>query len=289
MNVSSFKTFNAKILLFGEHLINLGSDALSIPYPQFHGKLQKTEDKDSRLLPFLNFLRSSQFSFLDELKLSTNNSLKFSSNIPEGYGSGSSGAIVASCYDHFRTDNIIDPKTLRERFSKMEAFYHGKSSGTDPLISYLDTAIKFNSDDSIDIIPELNTSFENYSLILVDSGRSREGKEYIKWFLSRLKGRKFVSILAETLVPATHNCIESYLTSSETDFRDSFAIISNIQSEHMGKLIPDNMKSLWASGQRSGDLYLKICGAGGGGFFIGLIQKDAQLPELAKFKTYSLS
>lgn len=288
MDSSPFKTFNAKILLFGEHLINLGSDALSIPYRKFNGKLIRTEKSEQRLALFLNFLTLRKFDFLDEKKLVGAKDLAFSSNIPMGYGCGSSGAIVAACYDYLKSDDIEDLKVLQSRFAMMEAFYHGKSSGTDPLISYLNEAIRFSRDKSIQLIPDLNISLDNYSLILIDSGQPREGKKYIKWFMERANDDEFKSILKEELVPATQKIINSFLDNAEYDFMSNFSIISKIQAEHMGKMIPDRMKKLWNEGSVSGELFLKICGAGGGGFFIGLLRNNAQLTLLKDYNTYSL-
>jgi len=287
--VTSFKTYNAKILLFGEHLINLGSDALSIPYDKFNGRLVKTKTPDVRLQPFLEFLKSSKFNFLDASKLQKETDLKFSSNIPEGYGCGSSGAIVAACYAYFKSDVLVDTKVLKNRFSKMEAFYHGKSSGTDPLISYFNRPIKFNADSTIQILPELNFKLEKYSLILLDSGQSREGKVYIKWFMDRSKDKFFNSILKEKLIPATQHSIDALLAADEINFENSFATISKIQLDHMDKMIPDHLKQLWINGIESGKLYLKICGAGGGGFFIGLLKRNSELAALNAYKTYSLT
>lgn len=288
MKPHPFKTFNAKILLFGEHLINLGSDALSIPYDKFNGALTKGTSSDSRLLSFLDYLRSSQFDFLDTSKLLLREELAFSSNIPEGYGCGSSGAIVAACYDHFRSDQIIDSAILKERFSKMESFYHGKSSGTDPLISYLDSAIKFSGNTGIHLIPNFGISLQDHSLILIDSGRAREGKKQIEWFMAKAEDEQFRAVLTKKLIPATQTCIASVLNTDEAALQNSFSAISNFQLEYMDHMIPDSIKTLWIAGSRSENLHLKICGAGGGGFFIGLMKKNTQLKELDRYKTYPI-
>ena len=66
-------------------------------------------------------------------------------SIPTGYGVGSSGAIVAAIYEHYIRDEYeILNKTKKNRisdliknFSLMESFSHGKSSGLDPLNSFL--------------------------------------------------------------------------------------------------------------------------------------------------------
>ena len=89
---------------------------------------------------------SSLVSFdIEKLKSAIEAGLYFDSSIPQGYGVGSSGALVAAIYDKYASDKITILENLtREKllilksiFSKMESFFHGKSSGLDPLNSYL--------------------------------------------------------------------------------------------------------------------------------------------------------
>ena len=82
----------------------------------------------------------------------------FDSSIPQGYGVGSSGALVASIYDQYAADkitileNLTRDKLLNLKaiFSLMESFFHGKSSGLDPLNSYLSLPILINSKTNIE-------------------------------------------------------------------------------------------------------------------------------------------
>src|SRR5690606_35587126 len=80
----------------------------------------------------------------------------FDSSIPQGYGVGSSGALVAAVYDKYALDkitvleNLTKEKLLQLKviFSEMESFFHGKSSGLDPLKNYLSIPILINSKDN---------------------------------------------------------------------------------------------------------------------------------------------
>ena len=82
----------------------------------------------------------------------------FDSSIPQGYGVGSSGALVAAVYDKYAfgkitvLENLTKEKLLHLKavFSLMESFFHGKSSGLDPLNSYLSLPILINSKDHIE-------------------------------------------------------------------------------------------------------------------------------------------
>ena len=101
--MSSF--FTSKILLFGEYSIVLGSQGLAIPFPKFGGKLrfQSDNEKNARvsnghLREFYNHLESIPDFHFAEMKRDLDAGLFFDSNIPQGYGAGSSGALCAAIY-----------------------------------------------------------------------------------------------------------------------------------------------------------------------------------------------
>jgi mevalonate kinase len=57
----------------------------------------------------------------------------FDSTIPQGYGVGSSGALVAAIYDKYAQDKSRFSRThsrkiitVKNIFSQMESFFHGK-------------------------------------------------------------------------------------------------------------------------------------------------------------------
>ena len=149
--------FYSKILLFGEYGIIKDSKGLSIPYNFYNGALKidenksdKTKDSNSNLKRFADYLNSLQIeqpelvSFdIESLNADISKGMYFDSSIPQGYGVGSSGALVAAIYDQYAQDKITVLENLtREKllklksiFGEMESFFHGKSSGLDPLNS----------------------------------------------------------------------------------------------------------------------------------------------------------
>ena len=155
--------FYSKILLFGEYGIIKDSKGLSIPYSFYNGALKKDENpseealrSNARLKDFINYLRSIDeavvsFEF-DKLQVDVDAGMYFDSSIPQGYGVGSSGALVAAIYDKYAQhkitvlENLTREKLLKLKtiFSEMESFFHGKSSGLDPLNSYLSIPILIN-------------------------------------------------------------------------------------------------------------------------------------------------
>jgi mevalonate kinase len=45
-------------------------------------------------------------------------------------------------------------------------------------------------------------------------------------------------------------------------------------------MIPDSIRPVWEQGLKSGAYTLKLCGAGGGGFLLGIAQNTATLEKL---------
>ena len=202
--------FYSKILLFGEYGIIKDSKGLSIPYNFFKGALKMDDNpseaaqKSNRSLrEFIGYLEMVHknspdlvsFDF-DSLKEDVASGMYFDSSIPQGYGVGSSGALVAAIYDKYATDKITVLENLtREKllklkaiFGKMESFFHGKSSGLDPLNSYLSLPILINSQDNIEStsIPAQNLDGKG-AVFLLDSGSTGETAPMVQIFMEMMK------------------------------------------------------------------------------------------------------
>jgi mevalonate kinase len=85
---------------------------------------------------------------IEQFKQDIANGMFFDSNIPQGYGVGSSGALVAAIFERYsfskhNPENISkeDLKNIKSVFGEMESYFHGKSSGMDPLICYMNLPI----------------------------------------------------------------------------------------------------------------------------------------------------
>jgi len=104
--------FYSKILLFGEYGIIKDSKGLSIPYNFYNGALKiidintsLAKDSNTKLFKFYDYLKnlnSPLVNFnLDKFHSDLKLGMYFDSSIPEGYGVGSSGALVAAIYDYY--------------------------------------------------------------------------------------------------------------------------------------------------------------------------------------------
>jgi mevalonate kinase len=152
--------FSAKVMLFGEYSILLGSSALSIPLTTFNASFRKFPEMEhvitnqysesNKILQTLcdHYLEESrifsEFLDLDHFMEDIKTGLFLDSTIPQRYGVGSSGALCAAIYSRYAVDPVDPDGTvsnqdmlrLRDLFSRMESFFHGKSSGFDPLVIY---------------------------------------------------------------------------------------------------------------------------------------------------------
>ena len=284
--------FYSKILLFGEYGIIKNSKGLSIPYNSFKGGLKigdinsKIVDQSNRSLQifrdFLSNIDSSIVVFdLKKMNKDLSNGMYFDSTIPQGYGVGSSGALVAAFYDRYAInkftvlENLTRDKILQLKsiFSSMESFFHGKSSGLDPLNSYLSLPILIHSKDKIETtgIP-LQSSNGKGAVFLIDSGESSETAPMVDIFFKSMKNTNYSKVIREDFIRITDSCVDNFLAG---DFKSLFFDIKNLSKvvlENFKPMIPQNFHKIWAKGIESNDYFLKLCGSGGGGYILGFSQ-----------------
>ena len=126
--------FYSKILLFGEYGIIQDSKGLSIPYNFYNGALKKDDNSSEiaiksneslkKFVVYLEQLQAEQPELvtfnLTVLKQDVNSGMYFDSSIPQGYGVGSSGALVAAIYDKYANDKITVLENLtREKLVQL--------------------------------------------------------------------------------------------------------------------------------------------------------------------------
>lgn len=287
--------FYSKILLFGEYGIIKDSKGLSIPYNFFNGALKKDDNpsedatksntslaKFSFYLENLSAQEPNLVTFdMDALKQDIAEGMYFDSSIPQGYGVGSSGALVAAIYQKYAFDKITVLENLtREKllnlktiFGKMESFFHGKSSGLDPLNSYLSLPILINSKDNIEStsIPSQNTAGKG-AVFLLDSGIIGETAPMVQIFMEQMKNTGFRKMLKEQFIKHTDACVEDFVSGNITSLFGNLKQLSNVVLDNFKPMIPLEFQKLWKQGIDTNDYYLKLCGSGGGGYILGFTE-----------------
>ncbi|MGC4040531.1 MAG: mevalonate kinase [Flavobacterium sp.] len=287
--------FYSKILLFGEYGIIKDSKGLSIPYNFYNGALKVDENPSAealksnaslkRFVAYLEQLQNDQpelvtFNIAD-LKADVERGMYFDSSIPQGYGVGSSGALVAAIYDKYVNakitvlENLTREKLLQLKaiFSQMESFFHGKSSGLDPLNSYLSIPILINSKDNIEAtgIPSQSATGKG-AVFLLDSGIVGETAPMVNIFMENLKEEGFRKMLKNQFVKYTDACVENFLGGDIKSLFKNTKQLSKVVLNNFKPMIPEQFHGLWQRGIDTNDYYLKLCGSGGGGYILGFTE-----------------
>jgi len=298
--------FYSKILLFGEYGIIKDSKGLSIPYNFFKGALKLDENPSDEALSsneqlkiFVTYMANIDNALVDfdfeRLQKDVDAGMYFDSSIPQGYGVGSSGALVAAIYDKYAIEKITVLENLtREKllklktiFSEMESFFHGKSSGLDPLNSYLSIPILINSKDNIEAtgIPSQSNDGKG-AVFLLDSGIVSETAPMVNIFMKNMKQEGFRNMLKDQFVKHTDACVDDFLKGDIKSLFKNTKQLSKVVLNHFKPMIPKQFHELWKKGIETNEYYLKLCGSGGGGYILGFTEDI----EIAKnsLKDYKL-
>ncbi|MEL7252334.1 MAG: hypothetical protein AAFO03_28240, partial [Bacteroidota bacterium] len=71
---------------------------------------------------------------------------------------------------------------------------------------------------------------------------------------------------------ATNRAIAALLQADEENLSTAFRKISQFQLDELPPMVLPSLHEVWRAGLNSGTYLLKICGAGGGGYCLGLTQ-----------------
>lgn len=259
-----------KILLYGEYTIMYGSEALAIPSKEFYGQWQLSNQRDERLVQLVEWLTrnpSVDYLDLDRMSFEVDGGLIFSSNIPQGYGLGSSGTLTAGIYDRYSAEPVSSLDVLRTRLSEIEGYFHGSSSGLDPLVSLLNQPIHVTAEGPRPI--ESNFEHINDLFFLLDSGLERTTSEYVTRFKAEMERPDFEKFVLFQWKPLVKECIHAHLSGDTQKLKISIAQISRWMWEEMRLFIPASHLELWEKSLDDDGYSLKLCGAGGGGMTLG--------------------
>lgn len=279
------RSYSSKLLLFGEHTVVLGGEALAIPYPNYKSywtnrtvredELQLVHALKSFVASLERYINIKKINYpiqIGKLKADIEHGYFFSTNIPIGYGLGSSGTICAAVYDSYvskeHKEHLSIPDVQKE-LAQLENIFHGNSSGIDPLVCYLDRGICLGKDniELLEHIPKLNDP--NLTGFLIDTKIKRSTTPLVNYFKKRSKEVDFYEQCTSPLSMLSKQIIGFYLKEDHQNFLETLKQISKIQLEYMYEMIPKAFHQIWKKGLDS-DLYsLKVCGAGGGGLILG--------------------
>jgi mevalonate kinase len=281
------RNFPAKILLFGEYTILNGSKALALPYGDLEGRWSFSNDDSSEAQTSRQSLRSfsthdcAHIIDLERLRSDLDQGLWFHSSIPQGYGLGSSGALIAAIYDSYGRHD----RDRKISLARLEDFFHGSSSGIDPLVSLVQKPLLIHSMDEVE---ELRGPLKTDGFFLIDSGKARQTGPLVSIFKQKLNDPQFKRSCREVLAREVNFAIDEIVQNKPEHLFHHLWLISKFQWDYFPEMIPTQMRGIWSRGLETGDYILKLCGAGGGGFFIGFSDKLGPSEKLELFKSFEL-
>ena len=282
------RTYHSKIILFGEYSMIFDATALMVPLKRFSAQWRNASHlspeaaaSNASLQRFADYL-----STLDEAKdcidlMRFNHELQYNlyldSNVPSGYGLGSSGVLVAAVYDRFalhKSDDLLQMKSL---FGKMESFFHGSSSGIDPLQCYLGQPFRITAQ-GVTLLPE-DFIPTDIHVFLADTGTKSNTKPLVQYFKKKRDDASYLRGFQTAYVPCVTACIDHLVAGKKEAFFGSLSQLTDGQLKFLRPMITDNSIDLFLE-RPDFNIGFKISGSGGGGYVLGFTD------DINKTKTF---
>ena len=281
--------YYSKVILFGEYSMIFDATALMIPLKRFSAQWQFPQSRNraasltsnQSLKRFCQYLSETEelSSLLDlqALRKDLNEGLFLASNVPSGYGLGSSGTLVAAVYDRYAVQKSDDYLQLKTLFGQMESHFHGSSSGIDPLQCYLGKPLK--------IMPKgvelLSDDFlkKDIHICLIDTKIKSNTKPLVNHFKAQRENPQFLNRFQSDYVPCVTSCINTMIEGNKELFFSSLKQLIKGQLDFLRPMVTDNTLDLFTT-EYDFNFGVKISGSGGGGYVLGFTDDVEQASKL---------
>lgn len=286
--------YYSKVILFGEYSMIFDATALMVPLQQFSARwklskltmprAKKSNENICRFRDYLADIKNISASIdIDALSRDLNFGLNLSSNVPSGYGLGSSGTLVAAVYDRYAKLHTNDLMELKSIFGQMESYFHGSSSGIDPLQCYLGKPFRI-SPQGVELV---NVGFlkRDIHICLIDTKIKSNTRPLVQHFKEQRQDEAFLSAFQRDYVPHVTDCINNLIDGSNEAFFASLTKLTKAQLLFLRPMITENTLHLF---EQDYDFHfgVKISGSGGGGYVLGFTDdKEKAKQLLADFDT----
>ncbi|MBR6878410.1 MAG: hypothetical protein IKM95_03375 [Bacteroidales bacterium] len=280
--------FHSKIILFGEYSMIFDATALMIPFRDCYGvwKTDSSLAAPGALSSNKSIRRFSQYLAADEelglmfdfprLDAELNAGLFFDSNVPTGYGLGSSGMLSAAVYQRFALRHVDDFMELKRILGRMESCFHGSSSGIDPLQCYLNQPFKITPQGVAlleeDFIPS------DIHVFLADTGIKSNTKPLVQYFKKKRDEADYLQAFQSEYVLCVSACIDQLIAGEKESFFTSLRQLTEGQMRFLRPMITDNAIDLFIE-KPNFHFGVKISGSGGGGYVLGFTDDKEKTAE----------
>ncbi len=283
--------FHSKLLLFGEYGLMFGAKALAVPFPKYSGQLvfsdgpKGDEQSASELKRFVAWLDAEKINErlhfpldLSQLRQDVGADLYFQSDIPLQYGVGSSGALCAALFQQYSFYNTeFDPTNLKADFAVLESYFHGKSSGLDPLVSFLNKPVLLEKNKLV--LPNLTLFAMPWSVCLINTGTTAATSPLVSIFLRKMEDSVFADLFRNEFLPANDGAVDAFLRKDPDKLFRHLDAIVRFQLAHFSEMIPPRfIKTI--EQLRTQGIYVKLLGSGGGGFLLAFVPNGVQFPKM---------
>ncbi|MGE5394677.1 MAG: mevalonate kinase, partial [Candidatus Saccharibacteria bacterium] len=291
----------SKLLLFGEYGLMFDAMALSVPFSRFYGSLEFDTNglqKDStheirKFFGYLSFLKENDLHYpfnLKNFKVDLEKGLCFNSNIPFQYGLGSSGALIAALFSRYAASFVekdqLSIPSVKEDLALLESYFHSKSSGLDPLVSYLNQPLLFGEDKTIQPL-DFDLSKTNWSIALIDTKTTGATGPLVQHFMECMKLPDFNTAFNSNYIPANNGCIQALLKNDSNLFFSCLEQFIAFELDNLKPMFPLDFGTLVKEALNE-KVFIKLLGSGGGGFLLAFASDEQLLKQWAKRKVVQL-
>ena len=92
----------------------------------------------------------------------------------------------------------------------------------------------------------------------------------VKKYLSDCESASFLNIIQTKIIPNSNACIDAFIQQKPSVLFEQMKSLSKYQFDSFRAMIPGFYLDLWQEGLEHTDFTLKLCGAGGGGYILGI-------------------
>ncbi|CAL6315293.1 unnamed protein product [Bathycoccus prasinos] len=110
---------------------------------------------------------------------------------------------------------------------------------------------------------------QSCSFYLLDSEVSRSTQPFVDIYNEKKRDADFNSRILKPLKESSNRAIEGFLH-GDSNFLSNIELLSKLQFEGFKEMILPAFVPLWEKGLSTGDFYLKLCGAGSGGYYLAI-------------------
>ena len=138
------------------------------------------------------------------------------------------------------------------------------------MVSYLSTGVLIEKENECSRIEIPAKNANDFGLFIINSKIERRTAPLVEIFKEKLKtNSEFSDVVHSKLIPLNNEIIQCYIQNDAETGILKIKELSRLQYKNFKEMIPPAIDQLWKQGLDSGAYTMKLCGAGGGGFFLG--------------------